>query len=62
VRPVIAAASRKESRISIGRIDVQVTNRPAVRTRRAQPAQGGATASRHGSLEALGLDRFAMKP
>ena len=60
--PGAAAASRPPGRISIGRIDVQVHNRPAVPARVLRPSRASATAQQSGPSEALGLDRFAMKP
>jgi len=58
----IAIVSRRQSRITIGRVDVQVNNRPAVAPPRSQPPRAGAGVAPPGLLEAIGLDRFAIKP
>lgn len=58
----IAPVARAQNRIHIGRVDVQVNNRPAVAPRVSPAARPGAGVSQSSFWEALGLDRFAMKP
>ncbi len=60
--PTSATLSRSPGRISIGRIDVQVHNRPAVPARVLRPSRPSAGVSQSSPSEGLGLDRFAMKP
>jgi len=60
--PATATLSRSPGRISIGRIDVQVHNRPAVPARVLRPSRPSAGVSQSNPSEAFGLDRFAMKP
>jgi hypothetical protein len=58
----IAAVARPQSRINIGRIDVRVNNRPAAAPQASQPARAVGGVAPLSALEALGMDRFTIKP
>ena len=56
----IDAISRPQSRITIGRVDVQVNNRPAATP--PNPARATPPVASSGLLETFAWERFAMKP
>jgi hypothetical protein len=58
----IAAVSRPQTRLNIGRIDVHVKNRPAAAPRASQPSPASAGVTPLSALDALSMDRFTIKP
>jgi hypothetical protein len=58
----IAAVSRPQTRLNIGRIDVHVKNRPAAVPRASQPSPASAGVAPLSALDALSIDRFTIKP
>lgn len=58
----IAPVSRPQTRLNIGRIDVHVKNGPSAARPVSQPAPAGAGVAPFSALEALGMDRFTIKP
>jgi hypothetical protein len=58
----IAALSRPPNRLNVGRIDVHVKNSPSAARPASQPSPASAGVAPLSALEALGMDRFTMKP